>query len=67
MAVFATKLKMELFPLFILDMLLQLKWGPPVVNSVDLRNAHSCLFKVLQLALHVRVQTLRMKSKKLAG
>jgi hypothetical protein len=36
---FARRLEIELrcilFPLFILEMFLQLDWSPPVVNSID--------------------------------
>ena len=58
------KLKIELrcilFPLIILEMFLQLNWSPPVVNSVDwtwFGKAHTCLYKVPQLTVHVRAQT----------
>ena len=58
------KLKIELmrilFPLIILEMFLQLNWSSPVVNSVDwtwFGKAHTCLYKVPQLTVHVRAQT----------
>ncbi len=54
------KLRCILFPLIILEMILQLDWSPPVVNSVDwtwFGKAHTCLYKVPQLAVHVSAQT----------
>ena len=58
------KLKIELrcilFPLIILEMFLQLNWSPPLVNSVDwtwFGKAHTCLYKVPQLTVHVRALT----------
>ena len=61
---FAMWLKIELrcilFPLIILEMFLQLDWSPPVVNSIDwtwFGKAHTCLYKVPQLTVHVRAKT----------
>ena len=54
------ELRCILFPLIILEMFLQLDWSPPVVNSVDwtwFGKAHTCLYKVPQLTVHVRAQT----------
>jgi hypothetical protein len=49
-----------MFTLIILEMFLQLDWSPPVVNSIDLtwfEKAHTCLYKVPQLTVHVRAKT----------
>ena len=49
-----------LFPLIILEMFLQLNWSSPVVNSIDWKlfgKAHTCLYKVPQLTVHVRAKT----------
>jgi hypothetical protein len=61
---FAMRLKIELrcilSPLIMLEMFLQLDWSPPVVNSIDwtrFGKANSCLYKVPQLTVHVRVKT----------
>ena len=61
---FAMRLEIELrwilFTLIILKLFLQLDWSPPVVNSIELiwfGKAHTCLFKVPQLTVHVRAKT----------
>ena len=44
----------------IIEMFLQLDWSPPVVNSIEwtwFGQAHTCLCKVPQLTVHVRVKT----------
>ena len=49
-----------LFPLIILEMVLQLEWSPPVVNSIDwtlFGKAHACLYKVTQKTVHLRAKT----------
>ena len=41
-------------------MFLQLDWSPPVVNSIDwtwFGKAHTCLYKVPQLTVHVKAKT----------
>ena len=48
------------FPLIILEMFLPLDWSPPVVNSIDwtwFGKAHTCLYKLPQLTVHVRAKT----------
>ena len=54
------KLEIELrCILFPLEMCLQLDWSPPVVNAIDwtwFGNAHTCLYKVPQLTVHVRAK-----------
>ena len=59
---FANRLKIDLwcilFPLSILELFLQLHWSPPVINSIDwtwFGKAHTCLYKVPQLTVHVRM------------
>jgi hypothetical protein len=49
-----------LFPLIILEMFLQLDCSPPVVHSIDWKlfgKAHTCLYEVPQLTVHVRTKT----------
>ena len=49
-----------LFPLIILEMFLQLDLSPPVLNLIDwtwFGKAHTWLYKVPQLAVHVRAKT----------
>ena len=53
------ELRCILLPLIILEMFLQLDWSPPVVNSIDWTRygkAHTCLYKVPQLTVHVRAK-----------
>ena len=41
-------------------MFLHLDWSPPVVNSIDwtwFGKAHTCLYKVSQLTMHIRAKT----------
>ena len=48
-----------LFPLIILEIFLQPEWSPPVVNSIYwtwFRKAHTCLYKVPQLTVHIRAE-----------
>ena len=48
------------FSIIILEMFLQLVWSPPVVHSIDwtwFGKAHTCLYKVTQLTVHVRAKT----------
>ena len=57
------------FPLIILEMFIQLDWSPPVVNSIDwtcFRKAHTCLYKVPQLLVHVKAKNQAMSSKELS-
>ena len=65
---FAMRLEIELrcilFPLIILEMFLQLDWSPSVVNSIDwtwFGKAHTCLYKVPQLTVHVREKRLEVE------
>ena len=54
------ELRCILFPLIIHEMFLQLDWSPLVVSSVDwagFAKAHTCLYAVLQLTMHVKLQT----------
>jgi hypothetical protein len=56
------ELRCIMFPLVILEKFLQLDWSPPVVNSIDWTRlvfgmAHTCLYKVPQLTVHVRAKT----------
>jgi hypothetical protein len=54
------ELRCILFPLIILEMFLQIDWSPPVVYSIDwtwFGQAHTCLYKVPQLTVHVREKT----------
>ena len=49
------------FPLIILEMSHQLGWSPPVANSIDWTwfiKKHTFLYKVPQLTVHVRAETL---------
>ena len=54
------ELKCILFPLVIIEMFLQLDWSPLVVLSNDwtwLGKTHTCVYKVPQFTVHVRVKT----------
>ena len=60
------ELRCILFPLIVLEMFLQLDWSPPVVNSIDwtwFGKAHTCLYTVPQLTVHVRTKNQAMRSK----
>jgi hypothetical protein len=55
-----------LFPLTILELLLQLDWSPPVVNSIDgtwFGKAHTCLYKgpTVDSACQSKNQAMRSK------
>ena len=54
------ELRCILFSLIIVEMFLQLDWSPPLVNSINwiwFGKAHTCLYKVPQLTVHVRAKT----------
>jgi hypothetical protein len=55
--------------LIILEMFQQLDWSPSVGNSIDctlFAKAHTCLYKVPQLTMHVRAKNQAMRSKELS-
>ena len=63
------ELRCILFPLIILKMFLYIDWSSPVVHLIQwtwFGKAHTCLFKVPQLTVHVREKNLAMRSKELS-